>query len=301
MHPTLDVVIATNRRSPFLEETLASVVAQSEVECNIVVVDDGSPCPGYVRDCAANFARTVVVRQAPAGLAAARNRGLREGEAAFVAFLDDDDAWHPLKAKKQIDALAREPKRVACFCWGSYVDGSGRELGAWAPATSVPSVAFLRGASPLPRIVTLIVRRQICEEVGGFNETYAIGEDHDFILRVSLRGEMVAVPDKLVYYRQHGENISQYFGTKSRDAGDRMVRDLIVLCEERGDREGAGLLREQLPKVRANACVASLRGMRHGVRQRSRAAVVCEAQWLARHVAWLPAMIRQGLVRRRSK
>ena len=300
MTHTLDVIIATNRRSPFLEEALASVAAQREVDCNVVVVDDGSPCPDYLRRCASNSPRTMVVRQAHAGLAAARNRGLREGNGAFVAFLDDDDAWHPLKAQKQLEALAREPAAVGCFCWGSYVDSEGKVLGSWSPATACPSSDFITGAMPLPRIVTLVVRRDACEGAGGFDETYEFVEDMEFMFRLLLHGEFVAVADKLVYYRQHAMNISHGVATEARNASDRMILDLIARCDERGDSKAAALFRERHPKVRAEFCMSSLRRMGHAVRHRSRSELADEARWFARHLSWLPGALPKMQTSRRA-
>jgi hypothetical protein len=152
----------------------------------------------------------------------------------------------------------------------------------------------------LPRIVTLVVRRDICEEVGGFDESYAFVEDQEFTYRVLLRGELVAVPDKLVYYRQHAMNISHGFATETRNATDRMFTELIALCEQGGDESAAALLREQLPKVRAEACMSSLRRMRAALRHRSRSQATDEARWLARHLSWLPGMLPQMRAARRA-
>jgi glycosyltransferase involved in cell wall biosynthesis len=285
--PRLDVIVATNRRSEFLPEALASVEAQAGVDCNLVIVDDGAPDPSYIRSCAANVAGAVVIRQESAGPSAARNRGLLECDSPFVAFLDDDDFWEPAKSIKQINALQEARDAVACGCSGWYVDGSGQHLGSWSPAERRPSRDYLSGAVALPRIVTLIFTRDVCEAVGGFDESFRLGEDLEFTWRVLLRGEFTAVEEKLVHYRQHPGNHSRDGAVRSRDEVARLLVKLIDLCESAGDTETALLFQRQLTRQQSRACVESLRRLKASLGERSTSEAAREGAWLLRHMPWL--------------
>jgi CTP:molybdopterin cytidylyltransferase MocA len=287
--PVIDVILATNRRSPYLPEALASIEAQTSVDCNLVIVDDGSNDPAYVRSCASNIARAVVVRQAASGLSAARNRGLRECSADFVAFLDDDDAWHPTKAAKQVAALARDPNAVMCGCWGWYVDASGKPTGSWAPVEFRPATDYLSGEALLPRIVTLLFTRAVCSAVGGFDESVRHVEDLEFTLRAMLHGGCTAVREKLVYYRQHDSNVSRGGVVPARDERARMTVQLIASCESQGHRHPSELLRLRLRQTRDSGCLESLQQLRWAIRHSSGRVVATEAKWLLRHAHWLPS------------
>ena len=205
-----------------------------------------------------------------------------------MAFLDDDDMWHPMKATKQIAALGSQESAVACACWGWYIDADGNLKGSWSPVGDHPSAEYIAGIAPLPRIVTLVFRRAVCEEVRGFDEACSRVEDLEFTFRVLLRGECAAVPEKLVYYRQHDANISHGVTIEARDASLRMLVNLIRLCEERGDLREAALFRMNLVRWRRESCLRSLRGARAAVRKRSRSGFAAEARWLAKHSTWLP-------------
>lgn len=291
--PKLDVIIPTNRASAYLPEALASIEAQVGVDCNIVVVDDGSPDAAYIRQCAAKVARCAVIRQAPAGVSSARNRGLRESAADYVAFLDDDDAWHPTKAAKQIAALAADRRAVACACWGWYTDASGKRLGSWPPVEVRSSDEYLSGYAPLPRIVTLVFTRAVCEMVGGFDESFRQAEDLEFTLRTLLHGECAVVQERLVCYRQHDANTSRVGIIQGRDDGARMVRKLVALCDSSGNSHRSSLLRRQLEQRQGAACLESLRRLRTAIRSGSIGEASFETSWLLRHTHWLPSAVPQ--------
>ena len=100
--PDVSIIIPTNRESPFLDAALHSVLAQSWERWEIVIVDDGVPDPGSLDAVAARTPRCRVVHQPPGGVSMARNRGLAESHGSLVAFLDDDDLWHPAFLRLQI-------------------------------------------------------------------------------------------------------------------------------------------------------------------------------------------------------
>ena len=104
------VVIPTRDRRDLLAATLDSVLAQRDVQVEVVVVDDGS------RDGTADWLRSLddprvrVLRNETAiGTGAARNRGLHEVTADLVAFVDDDDLWAPDKLARQVAAIEATP------------------------------------------------------------------------------------------------------------------------------------------------------------------------------------------------
>src|SRR5687767_14272248 len=118
--PTISVIIPTNRGGPYLAEAVASLRAQTLAVSDILLVDDGSPAPGLE-----DVARELGLRyhrQEPSGIAAARNTGVRQVDSEWVAFLDDDDFWHPDRLRAQLSALAGEPDAIACFTGGEYID-----------------------------------------------------------------------------------------------------------------------------------------------------------------------------------
>lgn len=280
--PTVDVVIATNRHSPYLLDAVESVRAQTWTDWRLILVDDGSPSPDFVRNVLAGIDGSLVVRQQPRGLPAARNAGIRRGSGDLVAFLDDDDVWDPKKLERQVSAWKLAPHHVGVYSAGWYMDEHGQPFGDGWGAEQVPSRRFLSGEIPLPRIVTLVVRRDAWSDLGGFDETFSMAEDLEFIMRLVQKGELVAVPEQLVGYRRHGANMSTVgMSADGPRAIERLLRRQIAAAEACGDATTELLLREHLRRFKHNAAEPLVGGMIASARRRDARALRDQIAWAA--------------------
>lgn len=281
--PTVDVIVATNRLSPFLDEAVRSVAAQTWPHWRLLVVDDGSPEPAALDRAVAGVERARVLHREHAGVSAARNAGLAATTGDLVAFLDDDDVWEPTRLAAQVAALRHRPEAVGAFCAGTYVDEDGRPRGTgWTAAPAAPE-RFLDGSLPAPRIVTLLVTRTVCRAVGGFDESLWLAEDNDFVLRVLQEGPLACVPEALVRYRRHPGNASQVRITEGRWATDRLLAKQIAAAALRGDRHTAGLLRRHRRRHHRRAAEESVSVLALTAREHDRSAFTEELRWAARH------------------
>lgn len=252
---SVSVIIPTNRDGRYLRETVASVRAQTAPVGEIVLVDDGAPAPGL----AAIAAELGVsyVRQDASGLSVARNTGVAAARGEWVAFLDDDDVWHPERIRSQLDALDATPDAVAAYTGGWYMDAEGRPFGAGWPAPAASARDMLAGDVTFPRITTLLIRREAYEAVGGCRSEMEPAEDNELILRLLQRGEFAAVDRQLVGYRRHSANVTNR-GLPGRKAAVRGLRGQLRRAGRRGDRALAGLLRQNLRRYRRHAASENL-------------------------------------------
>ncbi len=208
MTAPVSVVLATRRGStnPFLHEALASLAAQSLPAAQLVVVDDGSPEPVRASDLPEGLPPTVVLRTPGTGVSRARNLGVAQACGTLLAFLDDDDVWHPERLATHVAAMAADPGLALTYCPLSSIDATGRTI---APADQVAvtgraDVFRRRTGILLPNVV---VRTAAFRAVGGFDAGLRLAEDLDLVLRLALEGEVALVGrESLVLYRQHGEN-----------------------------------------------------------------------------------------------
>lgn len=213
--PSVSVVVATNRGGPFLAEALESVLAQSYPAAELVVVDDGSPEPAALLRIVEEAARggvsprPRVVRQAPAGVSAARNAGVARTSGELVAFLDDDDRWHPDRLRRHAEVMAARPDAVVTYCGMRTIDTDGAELVAADQRAADDRRAVIRGPGVL--LPNLVIRRETFDAVDGFDPRYRQGEDLDLVLKAAAHGPFAFVDDVLVDYRHHASNTTRSY------------------------------------------------------------------------------------------
>lgn len=126
MAPDLTVVVPTYNGAEFLETTLDSLAMQTDVALEVIVVDDGSS-DGSADLADGHSAVTRLVRQSNRGVAAARNRGLVLAAAEHVAFVDQDDLWHPRRARILLDLLASTGAAAAGTTEFSFARSTDRD------------------------------------------------------------------------------------------------------------------------------------------------------------------------------
>lgn len=186
--PVFSVVIPVYNRAGLLKQALRSVLAQSEQDFEIVVVDDGS------RDdpaaAVATFAdpRIVLVRQDNRGGGAARNAGIERACGRFIAFLDSDDRFLPHHLSAMRTLLEQNPGAAG---YARMIVDRGHGLSVIKPPRAIgrgeDMATYLlcdRGFVPTS---TLVVERALARSVR-FHETLPAAEDTDFAIRAALAG-----------------------------------------------------------------------------------------------------------------
>lgn len=187
----VSVITPAYNVEPWIGEAIDSVLAQTEGRFSYVVVDDGSTdgTADVVARKAATDPRLRLVRTANGGSAAARNVGLAESSAPFVAFLDGDDRWNPQFLRRSLHALRSAPVGVgATYVHTRVMLESGRPVGLrWQAAGRVDLDRMLVANCPPHNGSSLVLRRSCFDEVGGFDTTVPSSTDFEMWLRIGAR------------------------------------------------------------------------------------------------------------------
>jgi glycosyltransferase involved in cell wall biosynthesis len=207
--PEISVVIPTHNRAALLMRTLAGALAQTGVDLELIVVDDGSSDGTPERLAALAEPRLEVVRHDGArGVAHARNSGLARARGEWVGFLDDDDVWAPWKLRDQLDAAAREGAAIA-YASAAIVDSGYRmiDIHRAPPADEMPEQILRRQMIP-GGCSNLIVRTEIARAAGGFDPELSMLADWDMWIRLMLRGKAAHSDELSVGYVMHDTSMS---------------------------------------------------------------------------------------------
>lgn len=220
--PLVSVVIPCHGHARYLGDAIVSAQRQTHEAIEVVVVDDGSP--DDTAEVASRHDGVVLVRQANAGLSAARNAGLAAASGDLVVFLDADDRLRPDGVAAGVRELEAQP--AFAFVAGSHVrvDDAGHQLpvshGHWAEDDDAYT-ALLR-SNWIGMHAAVLYRREAVEEAGGFEPSLDACEDYDLYLRIARLHPIGRHGHVVAEYRRHGANLSD-------DVALMMAHVLVVL------------------------------------------------------------------------
>jgi glycosyltransferase involved in cell wall biosynthesis len=256
--PTVSVILPTYERPEFLQQAVASVQAQSWTDWELIISDDGSGSDtASLLDRFNREPRVRVIRSSHQGNpGAVRNRALCEARGEYVAFIDSDDLWLPPKLEEQLARL-----RASRDCQWSYtefirinqdgvsIDYERNPHRILHEGWIFKQLLELRVGIALP---TVMVKRDLLETVGGFDERQALHEDTDLWLRLALLSPVRVLKQPLTCVRRHSSHFPST-GVSSLEARRRVLEKMGQLVTESQHRD---LVRTE--RARAAAALAVL-------------------------------------------
>lgn len=229
---SISVIIPTYNREAFISEAVQSVIDQNRPCDELIIVDDGSTdntrkiieqkkteCPVALH----------YVHQQNQGAAAARNTGVRQASSGYLCFLDSDDRYMPEKlsvqyqAMQQSEALISHTRETWFRC--------GRPLRQKKKHQPREGYIF-KGCLEMCVVgmSTVMVRKELFEKYGLFDEQLPCCEDYDFWLRVSTQEYFQLVPEPLTV--KHGGRADQLSVIYRLGMDKYRIRSIVKLLEQ---------------------------------------------------------------------
>ena len=245
--PAVSVVMPSYNAADTIVQTIRSIGSQDLTDWELIVVDDGSSDETVQRvaELATTDSRLRVVCQANAGPSTARNRGVAEARAEIVAFLDSDDIWEPRHLSNNFAALEADVELGVSFSPCRIIDAAGRSTGEQtAKWTRQIAAADVLSCNPACTCSSLVVRKAVFTDVGGFRTDMAHAEDQEWLLRVvGSRWQTRGLAEATVRYRVSPSGLSADIA--------KMHRGWESLVEEARLLDPAGV-DASIPDARAN-------------------------------------------------
>ncbi len=221
--PKASVVIALYNKGSYVARALDSVLGQSYQDLEVIVVDDGSTDSGPEVVGTYGDPRVRLIRQQNAGPGAARNRGVRESGAPYLAFLDADDEWLPDFLNVSLESLEAHPPcsvSVTSRWWGaSRTDLTpalvrrGVKAGAWE-ITASEGVTQLETGRAMFCMGAFVCKRDVFQRLGGFYDAAraVYGEDTYLWLQLLTNCRFHTILQPLVWIHSEASALGRRFG-----------------------------------------------------------------------------------------
>jgi len=199
--PRVSVLMAVRDGVPWVKDAVASVLAQTLSDLELIVVDDGSvdATPALLAD--VDDRRLLVERQSRAGLTCALNVALARASAPLVARLDADDIALPERLQRQVAFLDAHPEVGVVGSAAREIGDDGLEVRVVRPPED--HVALRRALIRRNPMVhsTVTMRRGAVEAVGGYDARFAVAQDYDLWMRLLAVTRLANLPQTLVVRR----------------------------------------------------------------------------------------------------
>jgi glycosyltransferase involved in cell wall biosynthesis len=226
--PRVSILLTCYNHLAYLPAALDSIHAQTFTDYEVIAIDDGST-DGSRDWLASQTDIKLVLNEKNLGTYGTLNKGLDLATGEFIAVLNDDDVWMPVKLAKQIAILDANPKVGLVHTEGEFIDGAGKvfegePLGFKFPRFETGDILLDLVYENKIIASAALFRASSIKEIGGFNENYFGSGDWEMWFRIAERYDVGCVNEKLSQYRVHGANASHKLEKIWRD--DQMLEDL---------------------------------------------------------------------------
>ena len=194
----------------YIREAIESVLFQTYKDIELIVVDDGST--DRTTEIVKNFGSKIeYVRHAEnKGLSVARNTGIRQAKGKYLAFLDADDIWIPTKIEEQVKLLEGNEDLALVYSNCHKIDRSGAHMGMLLDSVKLHRGFVLKDLLLSSFITTssVVIKKQVLDEIGVFDEHFFVSQDFDLYLRIAECHKIDFVDAPLLKYRVHSDTLS---------------------------------------------------------------------------------------------
>lgn len=251
---SVSIIMPVYNVEKYVARSIQSALAQTYKDFELILVIDGSKDNSLAICQSFNDPRIRIVKQENRGLAGARNTGIREAKAQYIALLDSDDLWHEQKLERHIHHLEKNPLVGVSYSGSAFIDDTDALVGvSMRPKLKDIAAAHIFCRNPVGNGSAPVFRKQAFVDIGYptnqngeietayFNETFRFGEDIECWMRIACKSNWVfeGIADDLTLYRIVSGGLSANtekmyeFWQKMHDIVKSYAPELVAECGEK--------------------------------------------------------------------
>jgi glycosyltransferase involved in cell wall biosynthesis len=252
----VSVIIPTFNRAGKVVRAISSVLAQTFDDYELIVVDDGSEDATAEVLFQFNGMISMIRHPRNMGVSAARNAGIKASQSRLVAFLDSDDYWLPQKLEIQLQFFRENPDAVLCQTEEIWIR-NGIRVNPWNKHMKPSGNIFEKSLKLcLVSPSAVMVRRNLFDEVGLFDEDFPVCEDYDLWLRIGCRHPMHLINKHLLVKEGgHSDQLSSMLKGMDKFRIKSMVKLLDAGCLNESQARAVCQEMERKCRIYGNGCI----------------------------------------------
>ena len=209
--PLVSIILPTYNCAAFLSHSIGTILSQTYNSYEIIVIDDGST--DNTKEVLYPFMQRIkyIRLEQNKGLPTARNIGIRSAQGKYIAFIDADDLWLPEKLQTDIEYFETHPEVSMVYSKHINIDEKGDDLGGNTKKQLPSGNIFTQLFSEQNFIITssVVVRKEVFETTGLFDEQLFNCQDWDMWLRIAFHFKVAGINKPLVKYRHNPHSLSK--------------------------------------------------------------------------------------------
>jgi len=228
MTPKLSVVMPVYNGGKYLKEAIESILSQTLVDFEFVIIDDGSSDNSVQIVESYSDERIRLIKNNHQGLVKSLNIGIENSGSEYIVRMDSDDVAVPERLEKLFNYMENNPGVAVCGSWANIINETGEKVGEMKYPLIENKVIKKYNLLHCPFIhPTVIFRRDIIKRLGGY-KNFKHAEDYELWTRVLNKNLGHNLPEKLIDYRIHSNQVTKKVNLKMRFSGI-VVRFLALI------------------------------------------------------------------------
>lgn len=207
--PEISVIIPVFNAASFLHESIESILNQTFSDFELIILNDKSTDESLeiIKKFQAKDNRIIIIdKEQNVGPANLRNEGINAAKGTYIALMDADDIALPTRFEKQIEVLKNNPEIGVCGTWFTFFGSKKDKIIKHNTNPDAIKVSFLHSCNignP-----TVMFKKEVLGDLK-FDNDYVPVEDYDLWSRLLAKTNFYNIPESLLKYRQHNNNISK--------------------------------------------------------------------------------------------
>ncbi|GHV40024.1 glycosyl transferase [Bacteroidia bacterium] len=231
--PLVSVVMPVYNVENYVKESIYSILSQTYVNFEFIIINDGST--DNTAEIADNIHDKRIIflsHSENKGNYIRRNEGCRLAQGKYICVMDGDDIAMPERIEKQVEIIEKDPSLLALGTAFTFPNGY-----ICRKPCNYDYIKVMLLFNNMFLHPSLIIRKDVLESIGYYNENYYYSSDYDLVCKIALQGNIINIPDILMKYRLHEKQISSAHNIKQTEFANQIRLDYIERCGFRLTRE----------------------------------------------------------------